>query len=167
MSKFLGHAYGETLHEELYDCCVELGLAGIHQLSMDGPNVNWKAYDLLNTKVEWGTRRKLLDIGSCGLHVLHNAFCSGMTDTGWDVEHTLGTLRWRFKDAPARREDFSAKKSLQVHPLPSKVLLSPLGGECDRSRARGTDLASGEPVRWCCQGGSSKQTEEQIIQGSC
>ena len=40
-SKFMGHAYADTLQDELYQCCIELGLAGIHQLSMDGPNVNW------------------------------------------------------------------------------------------------------------------------------
>ena len=29
-----------------------LGLGGVHQLSMDGPNVNWKTFDLLSTQIE-------------------------------------------------------------------------------------------------------------------
>ena len=50
ISKFLGHAYTETLQEELYDCCVSLGLRGLLQVSMDGPNVNWQTFDLLNAQ---------------------------------------------------------------------------------------------------------------------
>ena len=105
-SKFLGHAVAETLQDELYECCVSLGLGGIHQLSMDGPNVNWKAFDLLSTQIEQGTRRNLLNVGSCGLHIMHNSFRAGITETEWDVEHTLNCLYWLFKDAPARREDY-------------------------------------------------------------
>ena len=33
-----------------------LGLGGVHQLSMDGPNVNRKTFDLLSTQIEKGTR---------------------------------------------------------------------------------------------------------------
>ena len=54
-SKFLSHTYAETLQDEIYECCVDLGLAGMHQLSMDGPNVNWKAFDLLSDQTERGT----------------------------------------------------------------------------------------------------------------
>ena len=116
-SKFLGHAKASTLHEELYECCSELGLAGLHQLSMDGPNVNWKVHDLLSTDIERGTRRKLLDVGSCGLHVLHNSFRTGVSETDWDVEHTLICLYWLFKNAPARREDLNSATKSPIFPL--------------------------------------------------
>ena len=76
-SKFLGHAYAETLQEELYDCCSSFGLRGILQLSMDGPNVNWKTFDLLNAQIDGEVRHQLLNAGSCGLHTIHNAFRSG------------------------------------------------------------------------------------------
>ena len=33
-----------------------LGLGGVHQLSMDGPNVNRKPFGLLSTQIEKGTR---------------------------------------------------------------------------------------------------------------
>ena len=107
-SKFLGHAYAETIQEELYDCCSSLGLRGLLQLSMDGPHVNWKAFDLLNAQVETETRRKLLDVGSCGLHTVHNAFKSGWQETDWDLQHSFTSLYWLFKDTPARREDFTS-----------------------------------------------------------
>ena len=85
---------------------MDLGLAGMHQLSMDGPNVNWKAFDLLSDQIERGTRRKLLNVGSCGLHIVHNSFHAGISETKWEVEHKLTCLNWLFKDTPARREDF-------------------------------------------------------------
>lgn len=50
--------------------------------------------------------KALLNIGSCGLHVLHNAFRAGSSAAGWDVEHSLLCLYWLFHDAPARHEDF-------------------------------------------------------------
>ncbi|KAJ4930980.1 hypothetical protein JOQ06_025281 [Pogonophryne albipinna] len=50
--------------------------------------------------------KSLLNIGSCGLHVLHNAFRDGCKATGWDIEHILSSLYWLFHDCPARREDF-------------------------------------------------------------
>ena len=37
-------------------------------MSMDGPNVNWKTYELLSTSIEKETNKKMLNIGSCGLH---------------------------------------------------------------------------------------------------
>ena len=78
-SKFLGHAVVETLQAEFYDCCRGLGLGGIHQLSMDVPNVNWKTFDLLSTQIEKGTQKKLLNTGSRGLHIIHNTFCAGIS----------------------------------------------------------------------------------------
>ena len=41
---------------------------------MDGPSVNWKFYRELKKKVhnDYGTTR--INIGSCGLHVVHNSF---------------------------------------------------------------------------------------------
>ncbi|KAE8278809.1 hypothetical protein D5F01_LYC22384 [Larimichthys crocea] len=50
--------------------------------------------------------RSLLNIGSCGLHILHNSFREGCKTTGWDIEHTLSSLYWLFHDCPARHEDF-------------------------------------------------------------
>ena len=106
------------LQDKLHDCCDDLGLAGLHQVLLDGPNVNRKAVDLMNSRIERETKRKLLDVGSCGLHILHNAFRRGMNhETGWHVEHTLTSLHWLFKDAPARREDFMSVTGSMLFPL--------------------------------------------------
>lgn len=41
-SEFLGHAYASTICEALEPVLTELGYRQLLQLSMDGPNVNWK-----------------------------------------------------------------------------------------------------------------------------
>ena len=46
--------------------------------------------------------------GSCGLHIVHNAFKAGFEATGWDVKPCLWALFTTFHETPARREDFTA-----------------------------------------------------------
>jgi hypothetical protein len=50
---------------------------------------------------------KLLDLGTCGLHTVHNAFRAGVEASGWDLGSLFSSLTWLFKDSPARREDFT------------------------------------------------------------
>lgn len=38
---------------------------------MDGPNVNWKFYDYLTENHSKPHIKKRIDIGTCGLHVIH------------------------------------------------------------------------------------------------
>ena len=84
-----------------------LPIREIIQISMDGPNVNWKFYNLVKEKLsEEFDDTKLINIGSCGLHIIHNSFKSGATASGWDVSSLLSSLYYLFKDAPARREDY-------------------------------------------------------------
>ena len=119
-SRFLGHARAEHLFEELQSCCIEVGKQGIVQLSMDGPNVNWATYEFLNTDLQTDVGRAPLNIGSCGLHVLHNAFRLGFSQSGWEIEHSLSSLYWLFKDSPARREDFMHVNASSCEVFPKK-----------------------------------------------
>lgn len=105
-SKFLGHGTSDVLFKELEDCCSDIGKSRLIQLSMDGPNVNWATYEKLSADIEETTGFKLYNIGSCGLHIIHNAFKKGYSETSWHVDHALNSLYWLFKDTPARREDF-------------------------------------------------------------
>lgn len=92
------------------------GTHGILKLSMDGPAVNWKVYDMLTENTEQETGSKLLNVGSCGLHVMHNAFKAGSAETKWEVEQIFSSLFWLFKDSPARREDHSKVTGSSVFP---------------------------------------------------
>ena len=79
-SAFLGRSTAEQLLIGLKDCFENDPslLQKIEQLSMDGPNVNWKLLSLFkNELAEMPNNFKVIDIGSCGLHVVHGALKTG------------------------------------------------------------------------------------------
>lgn len=83
------------------------GFSKLIQLSMDGPHVNWSLYDKLQCKIQEEHCISLLNVGSCGLHTLHNSFRNGYEASGWDnVVAFLEALYTLWKDCPARRADY-------------------------------------------------------------
>ena len=60
------------------ECTKKLDLKNHIQVSMDGPNVNWKMLDLIvKDRNSNETYPNLLDVGSCSLHVVHGTFRTG------------------------------------------------------------------------------------------
>ena len=116
-SHFLGHATADTVFEIFESVGSELGYSGLLQLSMDGPNVNWRVFEMVQASVQTQTSKELLNVGSCGLHVLHNSFRDGAGATNWNIEHALSSFWWLFKDSPARREDFTEVTRSSIFPL--------------------------------------------------
>ena len=55
------------------------------QLSMDGSSVNWLLLDFPKKQREQQELPKLLNIGSCNLHVIHGAFKSGFQSVEWNI----------------------------------------------------------------------------------
>ena len=85
---------------------------------MDGPAVNWSFYEKFVSKIETNTSdKRLIDIGSCGLHILHNAFQRGFDSTGWDIKSFLSSLYISFHDTPARRDDYMEIIKSNIFPL--------------------------------------------------
>ena len=74
---------------------------------MDGPNVNWKFVDLFSRQLLDELSTAFLNIGSCGLHVVHGAFKHGSETTGWELERFFSAIFQLFKDTPARRDDYT------------------------------------------------------------
>ena len=72
---------------------------------MDGPNVNWSFYSKVMEEI-FGNTVKAVDIGSCGLHVVHNSFRAGFEAAQWNLNSFLTSLYFLFHDTPARREDY-------------------------------------------------------------
>ena len=92
-SAFLGHATAECLLAGFKTAMQELSLAGLMQVSMDGPSVNWKFIDLLSTaRREDMIMTELVDLGSCELHIIHGAFQTGHRASGWDVNSGLRAM---------------------------------------------------------------------------
>ena len=74
---------------------------------MDGPNVNWKFVDMFSKQLLDENSTTFLNIGSCGLHIIHGAFKHGSDTTGWELETFFSSIFQLFKDTPARRDDYT------------------------------------------------------------
>ncbi|XP_041949319.1 uncharacterized protein LOC121709785 [Alosa sapidissima] len=86
-------------------------------VSMDGPNVNWRFFELLQQEhAERFGGAQLIVVGSCGLHTLHNAVKCGFN--AWHMEKVLRALHTIFLNVPARREDFSNLTQSNTFALP-------------------------------------------------
>ena len=73
---------------------LEIGLQAknIIQVRIDGPSVKLKFYGELRKGVNADYGTTLINIGSCGLHVVRNIFKRGMDATGWQVCLFLSSL---------------------------------------------------------------------------
>lgn len=99
-SSFLGRSRATDLLSSFIEVTKGIPKSKILQISMDGPNVNWlflKEYKAHSAEL------KLLELGSCGLHCMHNAFKDAIKATHWDISLFLRALYNLFKNVPARR----------------------------------------------------------------
>ncbi|XP_077085755.1 uncharacterized protein LOC143737776 isoform X2 [Siphateles boraxobius] len=115
-SQFMSHATAEDLMKHVKECVDPLDLRRLVSISMDGPNVNFKFFELFQQ--EYAERyggSQLVAVGSCGLHTLHNAVKSGFSV--WQVEKLLRSMHTLFHNVPARREDYTAMTKSTVFPL--------------------------------------------------
>ncbi|CAL1672084.1 unnamed protein product [Lasius platythorax] len=88
------------------------------QISMDGPNVNFKF--LRDLKLDLSSdseNKKLLDLGSCGLHTMHCAFKAGINATKWNIIEFLRALHSLFKNVSARKADYISASGSADFPL--------------------------------------------------
>lgn len=86
-------------------------------VSMDGPNVNCRFFEMLQQEhAEHFGGAHLAVVGSCGLHTLHNAVKCGLTD--WHMEKFLRALHTIFHNVPTRREDFCNLTKSKIFALP-------------------------------------------------
>lgn len=119
LSLLIGHTTAQDMLNHFNHGVLQSGLAikDMLQIGMDGPNVNWKFYSLIQKQLieEYSTR--LINVGSCGLHTVHNSFKAGVKKSGWNVSSFLSSLYYLYKDSPARREDYRKVSSSTVLPL--------------------------------------------------
>ena len=108
-SQFMGHGTADDIMKDFQKAHKDLDIINnLVQLSMDGPNVNWA---FLRELKEFRTvtdpnAPALLDIGSCGLHIVHGAYRTGQRKTSWDIAKNMSSSYSLFKKSPARRSDY-------------------------------------------------------------
>jgi len=115
-SVFMGHGRADNILEHFMSCTDGIGLQNILQVSMDGPNVNWSFYEKMQQKVKSECGCQMLNIGSCGLHIVHGAFKHGCNATKWDIQSVLRAVYTLFKETPARSEDYTTITGSDVFP---------------------------------------------------
>ena len=70
---FLGHITPIDVPKRIKDGLADLDLSKQIQLSMDGPSINSKVLSVINKDREEAGLSKLINIGSCNLHVVYGA----------------------------------------------------------------------------------------------
>ena len=117
-SLFLGHATASDLLVRFREGLQSVTLTKLVQVSMDGPSVNWKFLDELKKDLRTDkSDRELLNMGSCGQHIVHGTFQTGHKASGWNVNGFLRAIYTMFKDSPARRADYVQLTGSSMFPL--------------------------------------------------
>jgi hypothetical protein len=105
-SIFFGHSTANDLVKNFYEGIGQLDKTKLLQISMDGPNVNLKFLRSIQEDLNGEEDCHLLDLGTCGLHVVHGSFQTGHKSTKWDLNNIFRAMYQLFKNSPARRADF-------------------------------------------------------------
>ena len=117
-SLFLCDGSAENLLQKFKEGLGSLSITKLLQVSMDGPAVNWKFIKLLKLDLDKEPEDpKLLEIGSCGLHVVNGALQTGHTKVGWQVNQFLRGLYYLFKDSPTRRAKYTNITESNLFPM--------------------------------------------------
>ena len=116
-SSFLGYGTHLDILRDFNEAAANLNPSKIFQVSMDGPSVNWKFLEKLTNERKDKDFHQLIDIGSCGLHIIHGAFKNGAETSELNLKETLKGTFQLFYNTPARREDFESVTETSVYPL--------------------------------------------------
>lgn len=118
-SEFLGHTTATDLLNHFKKATSMLDPNKITQISMDGPAVNMKFFKdyVEDRRVLDPDNTSPLEIGSCGLHVIHGAFKTAFENTGWKLASILRSLFYLFHGSPARMKDFMDITGSNLFPL--------------------------------------------------
>ena len=121
-SGFLGHTEAKQLQEKFHELTEKLIPTKLIQISMDGPNINWKFLELLPELRAEAEIPSLINIGSCGIHVMHGAFKTSAKASRWGVSKILKALARLFLDGPAHGADFCATRWIEDEPVAERAI---------------------------------------------
>lgn len=104
---FIGKATADILSEKIVSAVenANLSLTKLLMLGSDGPNVN-KVTRLINDQILHCRSKNLINIGTCSIHTIHNAFLKGIDKFGENAEQLIILIYYYFKGWPTRWEEF-------------------------------------------------------------
>ena len=85
---------------------LDLNTALFIYLGIDGPSVNKSFEKKFIGRHEKDYQTTFLTLGSCTLHIVHNAFRKGIAELSIDIDQFPCDLYFLFKYSSARREDY-------------------------------------------------------------
>ena len=101
--------------EKLLEHCLQftekinLDLKLMFHIGMNGPSVNLKFEDLFSFEIftSWKVwARTVLSIGTCLLHIVHNAFRAGVNALDFNIDSFIIDINCFLKLSAARRADY-------------------------------------------------------------
>ena len=116
-SRFLKRPNAQNLVDALLNAIKPLTPQRLVQLSMDGPNTNWNVFELLTQNRAENEYPPPLNMGCCGLHVVHGALGTGLEATPWNIGKILKAMWKMFHDSPARRDVYIRVTECDEFPL--------------------------------------------------
>lgn len=116
-STFLGRTRAIDLLNAFQDSIPKLIFDKLLQISMDGPYVNLKFLKDLQESILLELDKKLIDIGTCSLHIVHNAFKASIKAAKWEIVEVLRALFNLFHNVPARRAVYKEASGADLFPL--------------------------------------------------
>ena len=92
-SSFFKRPNADNILEELLKVMANLPTKSLSNLSQDGPNTNWSVHEKLWNIWSHEEVPQLFEVGSCGLHVIHGTFQSGLKLLGGKSKKFLKACR--------------------------------------------------------------------------
>ena len=107
-TSFMGHATSDDLYRKIMSAIEQnqLPLEKLITLGSDGPNVNKSVWNKFNAEKKKVTGKGMLNIGTCNIHIIHNAFLKGLQVFGEESSDFVILVHSFFDGWPARCEDY-------------------------------------------------------------
>ena len=105
----MGHATSEDLSKKILQSIEDEGLSleRLLMLASDGPAVNKKVWSNVDSEKRKRYSKGLLNIGTCNIHAVHNAFLKGIQELGEECSDMIIAVYHFFSGWTARSENFS------------------------------------------------------------
>ena len=116
-SSFLERATHPDLFYHFNSLTKDFDPTHLYQISMDGANVNMKFFEEFSQQHKERSFHSLINIGSCGLHIVYGSFSRGETKSGRSLKIFLKGFYYVLHNSPARREDYESVTGSNSYPL--------------------------------------------------
>ena len=91
-SEFMGCPTADDVLETFQNDIPEVDESNVTQVSSDGPNVNLAFLKKYTSVQEEKELDPLIDLGTCGLHVVHSSIKAGAEADEWELQKLLKAM---------------------------------------------------------------------------